>query len=431
MQRHCSYTIRMGWAIMGLKGTAGRMPRARARTRTIKKGADLAVDCVALLPGKKMAQSFLCNHPELQSFVLRNVLATGTVIGSGAYGTVEKVKIPGAECAAKKIHNIFLDSTTMSPSEIRKKSDEFVKECRIMSSLRHPNIVQFLGLHFFPGSEVPAIVMELLTTSLHDLIEPDPRPANPPYVPLGLKRSILHDVASGLACLHHHSPPIVHRDLSAANVLLSSSMVAKVADLGVARIFTDSHVAAAAAAKMTAAPGALLYMPPEAMEVTSTKDGKSISQYGISVDIFSLGVVVIFALSHSFPKNLLAPNYKENKKLIARSELERRDEYMKKIYSQLRKGHPFIQLIEKCLENDPEDRPDIDQVLQYLEQAKSEIPDGEHDQNKLELMQAVKKIQKTAQKEDETLKAEKVMLKKTNTTLRETKESQMKEQVSW
>ena len=377
------------------------------------------------LPGKRMAQSFFRNHPELQSFVLRNVLATGTVIGSGAYGSVEKVKIPGAECAVKKIHNIFLDSTIMSPSEIRKKSDEFVKECRIMSSLRHPNIVQFLGLHFFPGSQVPAIVMELLTTSLHDLIEPDPRPANPPYVPLGLKRSILHDVANGLAYLHHQSPPIVHRDLSAANVLLSPSMVAKIADLGVARIFApDLHVAAA---RMTAAPGALLYMPPEAMEVAFTKEGKSTSQYGMSVDIFSLGVVAIFALSHSFPKNLLAPTYKKKKMLIARSELERRDEYMKKIYSQFEKGHSFIQLIEKCLENVPEDRPDIDQVLQYLKQAKSEIPDDEHDQSKLDLMQAVRQ----AKGENETLKAENVMLKKKCTALKNAHESLTKEQVNY
>ena len=159
--------------------------------------------------------------------MLSNVRLTGTGIGAGAYGSVEEVAIPGAICAAKKIHDFFQDTSQIPQAAIHKATTQFVRECQLMSILRHPNIVQFLGVCFFPGSRMPALVMERLLISLHDLLDPeiDPPPppdAHKPFFPLGLKCSILHNVASGLAFLHERSPPIIHRDLSARNVLLNS-----------------------------------------------------------------------------------------------------------------------------------------------------------------------------------------------------------------
>ncbi|ETW92426.1 MAG: hypothetical protein ETSY1_43670 [Candidatus Entotheonella factor] len=172
-----------------------------------------------------MAVDLLRNNPELRPFVLSNVTLTGTRIGAGAYGSVEEVAISGAICAAKKIHDIFQDRSEIPEAEIRKASTQFVKECQLMSTLRHPHIVQFLGVCFFPGSRLPSLVMERLLTSLHDLLDPEIDPPPPPdapkpFFPLCLKCSILHNVASGLAYLHERTPPIIHRDLSARNVLL-------------------------------------------------------------------------------------------------------------------------------------------------------------------------------------------------------------------
>ena len=180
-----------------------------------------------------MAESFLRDHPGLRPFVLSDVQLTGTNIGGGAYGTVDEAAFPVA-AAAKTIHPILQGG-------LSKAASEFVRECQLMSTLRHPNIVQFLGVAFFPGSRLPALVMERLLTSLHDLLDPvtrPPRDAVPPlaFFSMALKCSVLQDVASGLAYLHGQSPPIIHRDLSAKNVLLNSGMVGKIADLGVARI---------------------------------------------------------------------------------------------------------------------------------------------------------------------------------------------------
>ena len=150
----------------------------------------------------------LRDNPELRPFVLSNVRLTGTTIGAGAYGSVEEVAIPGVICAAKNIHEIFLDRSEIPPSvKIRKNLAQFVRECQLMSTLRHPNIVQFLGVCFFPGTRLPALVMERLLTSLHDLLDPEIDPPPPsdapkPFFPLSLKCSILHNVANGLAFLH-------------------------------------------------------------------------------------------------------------------------------------------------------------------------------------------------------------------------------------
>ena len=339
-----------------------------------------------------MAEDLLRHNPELRPFLLSNVQLTGTTIGAGAYGSVEEVAIPGAICAAKKIHEIFLDRSEIPPSEIRKNLAQFVKECQLMSTLRHPNIVQFLGVCFFPGTRLPALVMERLLTSLHDLLDPEIEPPPPPdapkpFFPLSLKCSILHNVASGLAFLHEQSPPIIHRDLSAKNVLLNSGMVGKLADLGVARIVPRVRTVAT----MTKAPGASVYMPPEALEdkpgQRKEEEGK-VSKYDASIDVFSFGVVSIFTLCQTFPCQLLAPTYREGRRHIARTELERRQHYMRMIYSQLRKQHPLLQMIGRCLDF-PEDRLSIGEVLRLLEQARAEDRDEQTEMNKLELLQAL------------------------------------------
>ena len=326
---------------------------------------------------------------ELRQFLLPNVRLTGRRLGAGAYGSVEEVAIPGALCAAKIIHEVFLDRTQIPEEDIQKATRQFVTECSLMSTMRHPHIVQFLGVCFLDGSRLPALVMERLLTSLHDLLEPDGTPQNEtkPYFPLALKCSILYDAASGLAFLHGLIPPVFHRDLSARNVLVNSAMVAKIADLGMARILPNLRVAT-----MTKAPGAGIYMPPEALEAKSEEE-KNSSRYDVTVDIFSLGVVGLFTVSQTFPCNLLAPTYRDDtRRLVARTELERRETYMRKVYNQLSENHPLIEMIEQCLENSPEDRPSVQQVVQLLQLARAEIGANESDLNKLELVQALKEV---------------------------------------
>ena len=151
-----------------------------------------------------------------------------------------------------------------------------------MSSLRHPNITQFLGLCFLPDSRLPVLLMERLNESLDNLLE------TVPNIALALKQSILEDVAKGLLYLHNYQPPIVHRDLTARNVLLTESFVAKITDFGNSRIINLKPCQLART--LSRFPGTLVYMPPEAIAT----DAVDSSHYGPSLDIFSFGHLTLY-----------------------------------------------------------------------------------------------------------------------------------------
>ena len=106
--------------------------------------------------------------------------------------------------------------------------EKYAAECRTLSRLQHPRIVQFMGIYFKPESKLPLMVMELLLTSLGKFLD-DVRD-----IDLSLKLCILQDVCTGLDYLH--SRDIIHRDLSHNNVLLDSSLRAKITDMGNSRI---------------------------------------------------------------------------------------------------------------------------------------------------------------------------------------------------
>ena len=108
-----------------------------------------------------------------------------------------------------------------------------------------------------------------------------------PKIPLVLKRSVLEDVAKGLLFLHSHEPQIIHRDLSAKNVLLTTSFTAKITDLGNSRIVNIQP--GELAQTMSRIPGTQVYMSPEATTV--------LSRYGPSLDVFSFGHLALFTLT--------------------------------------------------------------------------------------------------------------------------------------
>ena len=130
---------------------------------------------------------------------------------------LKEVVVAGTVCAAKTIHLALQQS---SGADLMEAEAQFAEEVQLVSTLRHPRVVQFIGVCFLPGLRLPALVMERLACSLHDLLEPIPAMPVKPYIPLYLKCSVIRDIACGLAYLHHRTPPVIHRDLTARNILL-------------------------------------------------------------------------------------------------------------------------------------------------------------------------------------------------------------------
>ena len=129
--------------------------------------------------------------------------------------------------------------------------------------------------------------------------------------------------------------------------------------------------------KVQTASGALVYMPPEAIQ----DDVKP----SLKMDMFSFGVLSLLTLSQAFPKPLL-PTYldKSGKIMMGRTELERQGSYMQLVVNQFQQDHPLVK-ITQCLKNLPTDRPTIQRVVGWLEQAKATV--RELDVSKLSLAQ--------------------------------------------
>ena len=171
---------------------------------------------------------------------------TDKCLGRGGWGKVVEGKYCGCAVAVKQIHDLILSDHNRSL---------FVREMNIASRCRHPCLLQFIGATDDEGS--PLFVTELMETSLRALLK---RPLSVTELFV-----ISLDVARALNYLHQKQPfPIIHRDVSSANVLLwrqGDQWRAKVSDYGTANFMRQT---------MTVAPGAPIYSAPEAVTKKQT-----------------------------------------------------------------------------------------------------------------------------------------------------------------
>ena len=174
------------------------------------------------------------------------IQVTDKCLGRGGWGNVVEGKYCGCAVAVKQIHDLILSNHNRSL---------FEREMNIASRCRHPCLLQFIGATNDEGS--PLFVTELMETSLRALLK---RPLSATEL-----FDISLDVARALNYLHQKQPfPIIHRDVSSANVLLwrqGDQWRAKVSDYGTANFMRHT---------MTVAPGAPIYSAPEAVTKKQT-----------------------------------------------------------------------------------------------------------------------------------------------------------------
>ena len=165
---------------------------------------------------------------------------TDKCFGKGGWGRVIEGKYCGCAVAVKQIHELIL-------SDHNRRL--FEREMSIAARCRHPCLLQFIGATNDEGS--PLFVTELMESSLRALLEQRPLSS--------LEVSVISlDVARALNYLHLKKPsPIIHRDISSANVLLwrqADQWRGKVSDYGTANVLQQT---------MTVGPGAMIYSAPE------------------------------------------------------------------------------------------------------------------------------------------------------------------------
>ena len=104
-----------------------------------------------------------------QGLLIENILITDVKLGRGSDATVFEVDWNGTVCAAKRLHDTLLED--QSPGGADKLISNFETECLMWSKLRHPEIVQFLGVYLERSSRLPVLVMEKMDTSLRTYLE--------------------------------------------------------------------------------------------------------------------------------------------------------------------------------------------------------------------------------------------------------------------
>ena len=229
---------------------------------------------------------------------------TGPELGRGGWAIVSVAKFRGMRVAAKTIHRQIISQHNVQL---------FRREMNMAARLRHPNLVQFIGATM-EGNMV--ILTELMPTSLRAQLQRDT------YLQPKIVMNVSLDVARALNYLHQMQPdPIIHRDISSANVLLEPlrdwQWRAKLSDYGTVNLFHQLE---------TVNPGSPVYAAPEANDprLQSTK-----------MDIYSFGALMVEMLTGQLPTP------------------EDRPALLLKVHHD-----QLLDLIRRCLSERAQDRPD-------------------------------------------------------------------------
>ena len=243
------------------------------------------------------------------------ITTTQVVLGKGGWGEVKVAHFRGLKVAAKCLHEVIISPYNMSA---------FSREMNIASKIRHPNLLQFIGA---TTEGNPIILTELMPTSLRKELESGGL-AYPAIL------SISVDVACALNYLHLFKPhPILHRDVSSANVLLQPmggghGWRAKVSDYGSANLQPLAR---------TNTPGNPVYSAPESFNPR---------EHSPAMDVFSYGVLLIEMMVCQFP------------------EKEKRKDHIEAITRPALKD-----LIQRCLLENYRRRPTMADIIKELNES--------------------------------------------------------------
>ena len=239
-----------------------------------------------------------------------------TPLGVGGWGQVKVAMFRGIKVAAKFLHESIVSSHNI---------ELFVREMNMAACIRHPNLLLFIGASFKGGIN-PVIITELMPSNLRSIIRALPQDG---VISVGI------DVASGLNYLHLMRPdPIIHRDVSSANVLLEpiglGKWRAKVSDYGSAHFVSKVS---------TVGPGNALYAAPESLNPI---------QQSPKMDVYSYGILLLEMATGQYPDpNLFAIRIET---LLWRE---------------------MAALVRRCTFYSPENRPDMKDLLMLLPRMKT------------------------------------------------------------
>lgn len=267
-----------------------------------------------------------------------NLLIEGKEIGAGNFGTVYRAKYNFLPCVVKVLHPNF---------QAGAMREAVYRECRrIVSSIRHPNIVQFLDVQDYsppspkPGSlPLVTLIMELMDENLTAFLTRHRRAG---AISWHCTVDICHDVA--LALHYLHAKGIAYSILSSNNVLLLRGR-AKISDLGVSKIQNLGSESS-------------LYTAPEVR----------MNKVSLQSDVFSFGVLLIqiITLKPPDPKFMLTHDLSSGSLTMATESSRRKIDI-----AQIPKRHRLRSMALLCISDLESSRPTSTDLCNDFEGLKS------------------------------------------------------------
>ncbi|KAJ9510733.1 hypothetical protein QJQ45_027633, partial [Haematococcus lacustris] len=274
-------------------------------------------------------------------------------IGQGSFGDVVLGNFRGTKVAVKRMRGIgqAYEENGPSPSMLplfahvgQDAVELFEREIEIMATIRHPNVVTFIGACHTPPNV--CLVTEFCARgSLDHLLHKS-------GLSLDLVKRVefIIDIARGMSCLHSQRPPIVHRDLKPANLLVSARFEVKVADFGLSRIKDHAQLISSRAGLE----GTIEYCAPEVLR------GEPFTE---KCDIWSFGVVTWEVLMRVRPfADADCPNF------VLLLSLGNGSLQLPGLKEEAGITPGLVRLVERCRAWEPAERPSFRDVLHCLEQ---------------------------------------------------------------
>ncbi|XP_031493052.1 protein STRUBBELIG-RECEPTOR FAMILY 3-like isoform X2 [Nymphaea colorata] len=272
------------------------------------------------------------------------------LIGEGSLGSVYLAELPDRKLLAVK--KLDMSTTTMLHAD-----EAFIKLVSTVSKLNHANINKLVGYSVEHGQRI--LVYEYCTNgTLHDalhLMDEDNK-----ILPWNARIKLALGVARALEYMHEVcQPPLVHRNLKSANVLLDDDFSAHVSDCGLDSIYTGSCASQVSSHML----GSFSYGAPE-----YTMSGV----YNIQSDVYSFGVVMLELLTGRKPLDRRRPRAEQSLVRWAIPQLHDIDALsgmvdpaLEGVYS-VKSLSRFADIISLCLQPEPEFRPPMSEIVQAL-----------------------------------------------------------------